>query len=205
MAGASIQIGYKVIAPRFPAALDRFPNPRPDDTLDQTPAEDLFHDVQHRNVNDAVYAIQKRIGVTGSTDPASLEYRISRIATRLQASVAASGLAPDSTSSAVTLPLGKMCSIFRITADKAAWIRIYSSAAARAADATRLSTVDPTGEHGVLLEVILEASNLTLDLAPVATCWNAETPAGTDVYLSITNNGATTGVTVSVDYIPIEV
>jgi hypothetical protein len=54
----------------FPAALDNFTNPAP-----TSPRSD--HAAQHANANDAIEAIEARIGVIGSTDPASLTYRTS--------------------------------------------------------------------------------------------------------------------------------
>ena len=56
----------------FPAALDSLTNPANSDTLAL-----VDHAAQHANANDAIEALQVRVGITGSTDPASLTYRVS--------------------------------------------------------------------------------------------------------------------------------
>ncbi len=58
----------------FPAALDTLTNPAPGPTGDSL---DTGHAAQHGNANDAIEAIQARIGVTGSADPSSIDYRLS--------------------------------------------------------------------------------------------------------------------------------
>jgi len=56
----------------FPSALDSLTNPLGSDTLAV-----VSHAAQHTNANDAIEALQVRVGITGSTDPASLTYRVS--------------------------------------------------------------------------------------------------------------------------------
>lgn len=71
----SLQIGYKVIAPRFPTVLDRFPNPG-QNTLFNDASEDLQHDIQHRNVNDTLAQIEQKLGINNSPDSQSIDYRL---------------------------------------------------------------------------------------------------------------------------------
>jgi hypothetical protein len=56
----------------FPAALDNFTNP-----ASTSPRSD--HAAQHANANDAIEAIEALLGITGSTDPDSVEYRLSQL------------------------------------------------------------------------------------------------------------------------------
>lgn len=58
----------------FPISLDSLPNPSGSDTLDSAGA--LKHSTQHENINDAMEAVQTRIGVTGSTVATSLDYEV---------------------------------------------------------------------------------------------------------------------------------
>ena len=58
----------------FPIILDDFPNPSGSTFLSATGA--LGHAAQHTNQNDAIEAVQGRIGVTGSTVPTSLDYEV---------------------------------------------------------------------------------------------------------------------------------
>ena len=53
----------------YPAALDTLTNPSPTDGL-------TGHAQQHADANDAIEALQAKVGITGSTDAASLEYRV---------------------------------------------------------------------------------------------------------------------------------
>lgn len=60
------------MATSFPVAKDTFANPSPTDTLN---AALVPHAAQHANVNDAVKALQNKVGITGSTDVNSLDYK----------------------------------------------------------------------------------------------------------------------------------
>lgn len=64
------------MASQFPAAFDAFPDPPPGASAPLT-----GHAQRHAAVEDAVTATQIAIGVSGSTDPASLEHRVSAAAT----------------------------------------------------------------------------------------------------------------------------
>lgn len=57
----------------YPVALDTWVNPNAaaGDTLGSVP-----HDLQHRKVNDAIAAIQAKLGITSSLDVASIDYAI---------------------------------------------------------------------------------------------------------------------------------
>lgn len=59
----------------FPGTIDNFVNPSSADALG-APAP-RKHSEQHTDANDAIEAIQARIGTTGSTDPGSIDYRLS--------------------------------------------------------------------------------------------------------------------------------
>lgn len=55
----------------YPTGLDNFTNPTGADTLATTP-----HSTHHANLNDAVEALETRVGITGSADATSLTKRI---------------------------------------------------------------------------------------------------------------------------------
>ena len=61
------------MATNFPASLDSLTNPVGSDTL---AAPD--HAVQHTNINDAVEALQTTVGIDGSSDANSLDYKVSK-------------------------------------------------------------------------------------------------------------------------------
>jgi hypothetical protein len=57
----------------FPVSLDDFTNPTPADNLN-TPA--VLHSTQHANINDAVEALEAKVGVDGSAVVTSLDYKV---------------------------------------------------------------------------------------------------------------------------------
>jgi hypothetical protein len=62
------------MATSFPTSLDSFTNPTAVDTLDSPP-----HDTQHADANDAIEALEAKVGVDGSAVTTSHEYRINSI------------------------------------------------------------------------------------------------------------------------------
>ncbi|MFA5036899.1 MAG: hypothetical protein WC479_06960 [Candidatus Izemoplasmatales bacterium] len=114
-------------------------------------------------------------------------------------------LAPQATDSGKTLSLGKCCSVIRLQTSRAAWVRVYSTSAHQSADAARSQTTDPVGEHGVLLEVITESSNLTLDLNPAALVFSLDAGQPDTVCITVKNLDENTGtVVVTATYVQLE-
>lgn len=66
------------MATSYPTSLDQLTNPNSSDQL-SSPS----HSQQHINANDAIEALEAKVGVNGSTDPASLTYKVSTIETTL--------------------------------------------------------------------------------------------------------------------------
>lgn len=66
------------MATDFPGALDNFSNPSPS-TRTRSGNPLLRHARQHSDVNDAIEAIQAKVGVDGSADPNSLDYRVTQV------------------------------------------------------------------------------------------------------------------------------
>ena len=62
------------MATNFPTSLDTFTNPTATDTLDSPP-----HDQQHANINDAVEALEAKVGINSSADTNSLDYNVNNI------------------------------------------------------------------------------------------------------------------------------
>ena len=65
------------MATNFPTSLDALTNPTSSDSL-SSPS----HSAQHANVNDAVEALQAKVGVDGSAVTSSLDYQLANIGTR---------------------------------------------------------------------------------------------------------------------------
>lgn len=64
------------MATNFPENLDFLSNPNSTDSL-SSPS----HSQQHTNANDAIEALQTKIGVDGSTDENSLDYKVNQVHT----------------------------------------------------------------------------------------------------------------------------
>lgn len=60
----------------FPASLDNFTNPNNTDTLNSP-----SHSAQHADVNDAVEALQAKVGADSSAVTTSLDYKVSQLET----------------------------------------------------------------------------------------------------------------------------
>ena len=82
--------------------------------------------------------------------------------------------------------------LLAIQTDKAAWVRIYANAATRTADASRLETVDPTPDAGVIAEVITTGAQTVL-VSPSIIGYNFESPATITIPCSVTNKSGSTG------------
>ena len=71
----------------FPSALDTFTNPNGSDSLN---AAAVPHAEQHANANDAIEALQAKVGINGSAVATSLDYRISAAETGLGGKISSS-------------------------------------------------------------------------------------------------------------------
>lgn len=86
----------------------------------------------------------------------------------------------------------KAAQCYSITTDRAARVRAYSTSAHRTADAARAAGTDPTGNHGCLLDVVLVAGTLTIDLSPVVNLVNLDGTPATTIYFAVTNTSGST-------------
>lgn len=69
----------------FPTSIDNLTNPSATTPLDGAGSVILSHADQHATVNDALEAIETVIGITNSTDATSLQFKISKTASDVQA------------------------------------------------------------------------------------------------------------------------
>ena len=95
--------------------------------------------------------------------------------------------------------------LYKIETSSAAWVRLYSSTAARTADASRLEGTDPLPGAGVIAEIISTGSQ-TILITPGALGFSTETTPSIQIPCTITNkSGATTTITVTLTVLQIEV
>ena len=66
------------MATSFPTSLDALVNPQPTDSV-----EVVSHSAQHANANDAIEALESKVGANNSTDPNSLDYKVKTLETNI--------------------------------------------------------------------------------------------------------------------------
>jgi len=137
-------------------------------------------------------------GYTGSAGSGGGAY------SRTSASITTSSVANAATISA-SITGFKGYNLYKISTNVSAWVRIYSSQAARTADAARSSAVDPSADAGVVAEVITSGSQ-TVSFAPAVQGWNNESPVSSVIPLAVTNlSGNAAAITVNITWLQTEV
>ena len=107
-----------------------------------------------------------------------------------------SSLAADATAE-LNITGYKAYSLFKITTDAEAWVRVYVDDASRDADATRSEGEDPTPGSGVISEVRTAGAESIL-ISPGIMGFNNDSPRTDIIYLAVTNrSGAATSITVT--------
>lgn len=98
----------------------------------------------------------------------------------------------------------KSYALLSIQTDRAAWVRLYSTDAARTADSSRTQGVDPSPNAGVIAEAITSGAATVL-FTPAALGFNAESTPTTTIPVAITNlSGSTSTVTVTLKILQLE-
>jgi len=94
--------------------------------------------------------------------------------------------------------------LLKIQTDRAAWVRLYTSAAARTADASRTQGTDPGPNDGVIAEAVTTGAQ-TVVFSPATFGFNDEGTPTTNIPVAVTNNsGSTSTVQVTLTLIQME-
>jgi hypothetical protein len=110
----------------------------------------------------------------------------------------------DSASETDSFQLGNSYLLLKVETDVAARVRVYPTAAFASADLSRPIGTAPTGESGLLAEVVTDGANLLWNLAPAATGY-ADDPANGNSYVTVTNlSGGSATVTVTFTFLKLE-
>jgi hypothetical protein len=75
-----------------------------------------------------------------------------------------------------------------------AWVRLYSDATSRTADASRTEGNDPLPGSGVIAEIITTSSALTQLITPGVLGFNNDTTSTSTIYLAVTNKDSSSRV-----------
>jgi hypothetical protein len=90
--------------------------------------------------------------------------------------------------------IAKATEVLRVATNRPARVRLYVTAAKRDADAARPVGTDPTGDHGLCLEVVTVTGELELDLNPAALVWDGDAVPDANIAYRIENRDAGAGV-----------
>ena len=128
----------------------------------------------------------------------------SGLSSRSSASGTTASLATNATEN-MSLTGFKSYMLLKIVTSEACWVRIYSSVAARTADAGRLINTDPTPSSGVIAEAVTTGAGIVA-LTPGAYGFSDEGVPTTSIPIAVTNNaGTTTAITVVLTILQLEV
>jgi hypothetical protein len=91
----------------------------------------------------------------------------------------------------------KSYALYKVATTAAAWVRIYTSAAAQTLDASRLLGTDPVPGNGVVAEVVTTGATSQL-ISPATIGFNDNTPPTTAIYVTVSNqSGSSAAITVT--------
>lgn len=125
------------------------------------------------------------------------------LATRTTANIYTGSLAANANAN-VTVVGFKTYALYSIQTSAAAWVTVYSSNAARTADASRLITTDPTPGSGVIAEVINTGANTTY-LSPGVIGYSSEAVPDSNIQLKVSNTGnVSANITVTLTLLKLE-
>lgn len=120
--------------------------------------------------------------------------------TRTTTDITTASLTDGSTQNG-SAPLAAGYNIYSVAVDRACRVRLYVDSSYRAADASRAIGTSPTGDHGVVMDLVFTAAG-TLVMSPIVEGFIL---SGTDVPYAIENrSGSTAAVSVDLTYLRTE-
>ena len=102
----------------------------------------------------------------------------------------------------VSLPLAPAFGMWKLSTDKAARVRVYSTAADRTADASRAEGDLPAAGVGLVTEVITSASLLSVPLTPPQFGASLETTPSSSISALVKNKSASADITITIIWTP---
>jgi hypothetical protein len=105
----------------------------------------------------------------------------------------------------ITITGRKSYMLLSIETSAAAWVTVYTSSAARTADASRTITTDPTPGSGVIAEVITTGASTQI-FSPAVFGFSDESSPSTDVQVKVVNrSGGATAITITMKMVQLEI
>jgi hypothetical protein len=114
------------------------------------------------------------------------------------------GALANGASGNITISGYKSYALLKIQTSNAAWVRIYTSAAAQSADSSRTSGNDPVPGAGIIAEVINTGAT-TQPITPATIGFNDDGTVSGNIYVTVTNqSGASNAITVTLTVLQLE-
>ena len=111
----------------------------------------------------------------------------------------------DNASGDISITAHKSYALLSIKPSVAAWVTLYTDAAARTADVNRVQGADPAPDAGVIAEVITTAAATEVKMSPGVIGWNNDTTPSTTVYAKVVNkSGSAATVDVELKVVQLE-
>ena len=111
----------------------------------------------------------------------------------------------DNASGKISITAHKSYALLSIKPSVAAWVTLYTDAAARTADVNRVQGADPAPDAGVIAEVITTAAATEVKMSPGVIGWNNDTTPSTTVYAKVVNkSGSAATVDVELKVVQLE-
>lgn len=93
---------------------------------------------------------------------------------------------PDGSTNNITITGFKSYSLLSVQTSAAAWVRLYTTSAARSSDSSRSRGTDPTPGAGVIAEIITTGTQIQL-ITPGVIGFNNDDPPATTIYAAVAN------------------
>jgi hypothetical protein len=149
----------------FPTSLDSFTNPTPSNYLNSP-----SHAGQHANINDAMAAVQSKLGITSSSDSTSIDYKLSNLYSAVQRQAIINGgmeISQENGASTVALVNNTAkyaCDLFSVTPSGTAVLagtqaQISNSTIGTSGYALKLAGVTITGAGTIKKRYRIEAAD----------------------------------------------
>jgi len=110
----------------------------------------------------------------------------------------------NGTTATISITGFKSYALLKIQTSAAAWVRLYTTSAARSSDSARAQTTDPTPGSGVIAEVITSGAQTQL-MTPGVFGFNDDGTPATTIYAAVTNlSGSSAAITVTLTVLQLE-
>jgi len=93
---------------------------------------------------------------------------------------------PNGSTNNITITGFKSYSLLSVQTSAAAWVRLYTTSAARSSDSSRSQGTDPTPGAGVIAEIITTGTQIQL-ITPGVIGFNNDDPPATTIYAAVAN------------------